>query len=396
MSISLDHSVAKEILFVQATNARRGKMTHVSNEWLQLVQQLGELCPHGKSATVIAALGTAILAKSTDVNVDIYSLLDRGESTNSYSARSLADNVWARHRAELDIDLGANGTNPLNNTPFIGKTRIDDISGVRNRKGWEFFLNCMDELQKIKSSVECQEALRGFIVARSRSLVSPLDFAPEIGDQLTQRSLIKTIENFVSANSEGGRRAQAAVAAMLDSVFGEMFVIVGVINDPDRRAPLDVSVKYYDIERASKASVVEHPTQSWLFTKPLNDSLCDTFHIACEVKDKPIEDYHVRSSIEKTVKDHAVRNLVFVAISKSQVTDVFDDVIQWAAKRGIKISVFCRWTDLYTACKCFAPVDGTIFEGKVFRRFIARCQELGVARSEVENLANRISADAID
>ena len=396
MSISLDHSAAKEILFEQSSNARRGKMTDVSSKWLQLVQQLGELCPHGKSATVIAALGTAILAKATNVEVDIYSLLDRGESANSYSARSLADNVWARHRAELDIDLGANGTNPLNNTPFIGKTRIDDISGVRNRKGWEFFLECMTELQKTNSSVQCQEALRGFIIARSRSLVSPLDFAPEIGDQLTQSLLIRIIEDFVYANSEGGRRAQAAAAAMLDSAFGELHVVVGVINDPDRRAPLDVSVKYNDNGTTSKANVGEHSSISSLRSKISSNSSCSIYHTAFEVKDKPIEDYHIRSSIEKTLKDHAVRNLVFVAVSRNQVADEFDNVVQWAAKRGVKISVFCRWTDLYTACKCFAPVDGTIFEGKVFRRFIERCQELGVDRGEVEHLAKSVSAEVSD
>jgi len=396
VSISLDHVAAKEILFEQVSNARRGKMTDVSNEWLQLVQKLGELCPHGKSATVIAALGTAILAKATNVNVDIYSLLDRGESANSYSARSLADNVWARHRAELDIDLGANGTNPLNNTPFIGKTRIDDISGVRNRKGWDFFLKCMNELQKLDSSVACEEALKGFIVARSRSLVSPLDFAPEIGDQLTQNLLIKIIDDFVSANSEGGRRAQAAAAAMLDATFGEMNVVVGVINDPDRRAPLDVSVKYNASGTTSIAKTGEHLSARGSISKTSFDSTGDTYHSAFEVKDKPIQDFHIRSSIEKTLKDHAVRNLVFVAVSRNQVADVFDNVVKWASKRGVKISVFCRWTDLYTACKCFAPVDGTIFEGKVFRRFIERCQELGVDRGEVEHLADSISAEVSD
>ncbi len=41
------------------------------------------------------------------------------------------------------------------------------------------------------------------------------------------------------------------------------------------------------------------------------ESLLGDFHTAFEVKDKPIVDYHIRSSIEKTVKDHAVRNLVF-------------------------------------------------------------------------------------
>jgi hypothetical protein len=393
VSISLDHSKAKEILFEHAANARLGKMSEISNEWLKRVQQLGDLCPHGRSATVIAALGTAILAKATDINVDVYSLLDRGESASSYSARSLADNVWARHRAELDIDLGANGTNPLNNTPFIGKTRIDDISGVRNRKGWAFFIECMEELRKIGSEADCKEALKGFIVARSRSLVAPLDVHPEFGDQLTQGELIDILESFVSANSEGGRRAQATAAAMLDSAFGDMYVLVGVINDPDRRTPLDVSVKYYEVGHSTTVSVDRNLSGYHSSLLATSNGLSNTFHTAFEIKDKPIQEYHVRSSIEKTVKDHAVRNLVFVAVGEDQATDVFDEVIQWAAKRGVKVSVFCNWINLYMACKCFAPIDGAIFEGKVFRRLIARCQELGVARGEIEQVVKRASRE---
>jgi hypothetical protein len=386
VSISLDHSKAKEILFEQAKLARLGQMSEIANEWLTLVSHLGDLCPHGKSATVIAALGTAILAKATDPNVDIYSLLDRGESPNSYSARSLADNVWARHRAELDIDLGANGTNPLNNTPFIGKTRIEDITGVRNRDGWNCFMECMKRLGRIASVVDTQEALKGFILARSRSLVAPLDIHPEVGDQLTQKLLVNAIEVFVSANSEGGRRAQAAVAAMLDALYGEAQVMVGVINDPDRRAPLDVSVKYYNEGSNSTFSIDENRGSEFTIVSP-KGGLSGSFHTALEVKDKPIADYHVRSSIEKTVKDHSVRNLVFVAVSRDQTALEFEDVIQWAAKRGVKVSVFCSWGQFYLACKCFAPVDGTIFEGKVFRRLIARSQELGVDRAEVERLS---------
>jgi len=397
VSISLDHSKAKEILFEQATKARLGQLSEISREWQDRVQRLGELCPHGKSATVIAALGTAILAKATDVNVDVYSLLDRGESANSYSARSLADNVWARHRAELDIDLGANGTNPLNNTPFIGKTRIDDITGVRNREGWKFFIECMEELRKIGSTVESQEALNGFIVARSRSLVAPIDMTPEIGDHLAQGALISILTDFVAENSEGGRRAQAATAAMLDAAFGDSNVFVGVINDPDRRAPLDVSVRYEAGSPKTALFVNENASSPYLpnakFTEV--ESLLGDFHTAFEVKDKPIVDYHIRSSIEKTVKDHAVRNLVFVAVSQDQVMLDFDEAIQWAAKRGVKVTIFSSWQDLYLACKCFAPADGKIFEGKVFRRLVSRSQLLGVNLSDIERLA-KLGIEKID
>lgn len=352
MSISVNHEKAKNILFEQDTAAREGAMTPLANTWRDRVAKLSDLCPHGKSSTVIAALGTALLAKATDSRVDVYSLLDRGEAKDSYSARSLADNVWARHRAELAIDLGANGTNPLNNTPFIGKTRIDEISGVRNKAGWAYFLECMAAAKGLSSSKESCEALRGFIVARRRSILSPIEIHPELGDSIPQSQLIQAINGFVADDSEGGRRAQAAVAAMLDVAFAPSLVVVGVINDPDRHAPLDVSV--------------------------INAE--GMFEMAFEVKDKPILDYHVRGSIEKTVKDHSVRNLAFVAISKNQSKSEFDSVIQWAAAYGVKATIFTDWESLYLACKCFASYCEQVYEGEVFRRTLVRCGELGVSR----------------
>lgn len=358
MSISLDHAVAKTILFEEATAARRGELTDLVGAWRDRVAKLGDLCPHGRSSTVVAALGTALLAKATNDRVDVYSLLDRGESADSYSARSLADDVWARHRAELEIDLGANGANPLNNTPFIGKTRIDEITGVRNQAGWDYFIECVEAAKALRTSAEARQAVRGFILARSRSLLPPLQIDPQAGDGLTESALVAAIARYVAADSEGGRRAQACVAALLDCVFGPDRVVVGVINDPDRHAPLDVSV-----------------------TDGGNG-----FFTAFEVKDKPVEGRHVRSSVEKTVKDHSLRNLSFVAISKQQRVKDFDDAIKWAAVHGVKVTVFLDWCALYQACKCLAPVADDVYEGRAFRRVLARGAELGVAQDGLEKL----------
>jgi hypothetical protein len=333
-------------------------MTDLVGAWRNRLVKLGVLCPHGKSSTVVAALGTALLAKATDQRVDVYAILGRGEAPDSYSARSLADNVWARHRAELDIDLGANGANPLNNTPFIGKTRIDEITGVRNRAGWECFMDCMRAIKALPSSAEAREALRGFILARSRSILPPVDVAPQEGDNLLVSDLIRAIDSYVAEDSEGGRRAQACVAAMLDAAFGPQRVVVGVINDPSRHAPLDVA---------------------------LTDGL-EGFAIAFEVRDKPVFDYHVRSSVEKTVKDHGLKNLAFVAVSKQQQTNNFDVVIRWAATHGVKITVFQIWQSLYFACKCFASATPEVFEGKVYRYMLRRGKEIGVARSGLEKV----------
>ncbi|MEX0725755.1 MAG: restriction endonuclease, SacI family [Planctomycetaceae bacterium] len=358
MAISIDHAAATEILFSESAAAGAGDLPKVADEWRERVNELGRLCPHRKSSTVIAALGTAILAKATDDRVDVYSLLDRGEAETSYSARSLADNVWARNRAKLEVDLGANGTNPLNNTPFIGKTRIDEITGVRNQEGWNIFIRCMEALRAVPDSKKAKLALRGFIAARRRVLLAEVDLDPRLGDNLTMHALESRIREYTEGDSEGGRRVQACVAGMLDAVFGVDRVVAGVINDPDRRAPLDVAVKN------------EH----------------GSFHVAYEVKDKPITDAHIRASVEKTMSSHGTRNLAFLAMSRRQKQTEFTDVMQWAAQRGVKITIILDWSTFLVACRCFAPVSNDVFEGRAFRYIIARARELGVRPEPLELL----------
>ena len=361
MAIRLDHSLSKRILFEETDLASRGETCEVATSWQTRVARLGELCPPRKSSTVIAALGTALLAKATDDRVDVYSLLDRGEAENSYSARSLADNVWARHRAELGVDLGANGANPLNNTPFIGKTRIDEISGVRNREGWTYFLECMKAASELESSSSARLALRGFLLARSKSVLVPINVEAEAGDSFTQSALVKALERFVSEDSEGGRRAQACASAVLDAVFGEDRVNAGKINDPDRRTPLDVAVHNADGEG---------------------------FAMAVEVKDKPIDGSSIIASIEKTVRDHGRINMVFLAMSSRQRETDFDLQEEWAKKFGVKFTVFFNLETFLIACKSFAPVSDAIFEGVVFRRLLQRGQELDVNRTALQSLLN--------
>src|SRR5207248_7646876 len=106
---------------------------------------------HRKSATFIASLATALLAKSVNDQVDAYCLLDREGGDRAYSARTLADVVLARHRAELGIDLGVNGPNPFNNTPFIGKASIREIVTAKNKNGLKYFKECIAAVDGMSS-----------------------------------------------------------------------------------------------------------------------------------------------------------------------------------------------------------------------------------------------------
>lgn len=86
MAIRLDHDRARHIL---VTEAERAESAPASEKWEQLVEELSQVC-EGSSKTHIAFLGTAILAKATDINVDPFSV-KAGAGTEA----------WVSHYAEV-------------------------------------------------------------------------------------------------------------------------------------------------------------------------------------------------------------------------------------------------------------------------------------------------------
>ena len=67
----------------------------VSAHWVSLIKSVVDAC-EGGSRTHIAALGTALLAKATNLQVDVFALKVKGGGEGAYSARSLAKEVLAR------------------------------------------------------------------------------------------------------------------------------------------------------------------------------------------------------------------------------------------------------------------------------------------------------------
>jgi hypothetical protein len=223
------------------------------------------------------------------------------------------------------------------------------------------FLECMKAADQLTSTDEARLALRGFIFSRRRSVLEPILFASEAGDALVPSELSTLISDYVQDDSEGGRRAQACAAAILDAACGSEGVVVGGIYDPDRRAPLDVALRGGDGE----------------------------FLIALEVKDKPIDESSVMASIEKTVRDHGLRTMAFIAVSRSQRQLDQDAITRWCNQRGVRVVIFYNWSSFLVACKFRSSADGRVFEGLVFRQLLVRGQQLNVDRVSLERIAAR-------
>jgi hypothetical protein len=89
------------------------------------------------------------------------------------------------------------------------------------------------------SSRRALVALAAFIRVRMAAAanVTGLDLR---GARLGLSTLISGIEDFITQNSEGGRRGQALAAAAFDLAFP--YVRTGRVNDPSRRHPGDVQI----------------------------------------------------------------------------------------------------------------------------------------------------------
>ena len=358
MTIKIDHDKARSVLLEEHDKHAKVIPDAIMNEWIERVSILTDLCPYRKSSTFIAVLGTAILAKTVEPDVDVYCLLERNGGARAYSARTLVDDVWAKERAILGIDIGANRGNPLNNTPFIGKASIDEIKNVRNVEGFKYFKDCLNQLDQYTSIDDAKAALRGFISVRKQDYSSIFKVGENAGDYLVIPTLLEAIKSLVEADSEEGRCAQAIAAGLLSLVYGKEAIDVGHINDPDRNFPLDILV--------SQGEPADNPTK-----------------IAVEVKDKPVGVAEILAAVEKARK-FGVTNVIYLAASQGQREDDFLLGYERARDQGCKLVLFTDWKSFTKACLSFTHMSGLDNFKLGFSIIGEYLQELGVSQGGVD------------
>src|ERR1700693_59468 len=154
-------------------------------------------------------------------------------NANAYSARTLCHTVLVPLAAELGFNIGVTGREPLNNQPYLRMTRLGDDTPVHQsgRAAFLFMLELVEELAKRKTSeLDVRRALRAFISVRSAYVPK---YRARAGDKLiTPEQLVVALKAFILDNSEGGKRAQAVVAGLIDVYAGVDRVESGRINDP--------------------------------------------------------------------------------------------------------------------------------------------------------------------
>ncbi len=243
--VRIDSSAAENLLRREFEAVAAGESVDAS--WQHKVEELSKLCEApGSSRTHIAFLGTAMVAKAVNLQADLLAIKPNHAegNPNAFSARTLCHTVLVPLSAELGFHIGVTGREPLNNQPYFRMKRLGDGTPVhaRARPAFNYMIGLGKELQRIRTHTEAKTALRSFLAVRRGYLPQyPGQKAEDL--RISEHSFLAAVAKFVGESSGGGRRAQAAVAELVDISAGEYRVANVRINDPSRHYPGDVAIR---------------------------------------------------------------------------------------------------------------------------------------------------------
>jgi hypothetical protein len=356
--MKIDYKHARQVLEEEAEQIRTIRL---NGFWVDIISRLSEEC-QVKNKTMIAMLGTAILAKATNLSVDVFSLqVGPDKNGKTYSARALCKEVLAANANRLGIDLGVTGREPLNNQPFFGKARVTEAMRVRSdaQASLATLVLALSELDKVKAESKARAVLRAFLQVRQR--VQARIFTTEgIGEDWDIDYLTSRIIDFVNEDSEGGKRAQAIAAGLFDILYGAELVDVRRINDPSRKFPGDIGIRARNDHR--------------------------TLERIIEVKDKPITFGDLTTLID-IVHNAGISKAAMLAVSGTQETIDIAASLRWAETRKIRFRVFIGWEEIVREALFWSEMPGMAV-GSAVRAISQRLAFYEVTKDGLRNWLN--------
>ncbi len=333
--------------------------------WRRRIESLEEACGDS-NLTFFAALGTAMLAKATDTDVDVFSL-KAGSSDRGYSARSLCQHVLAAYAPRLGIDLGVTGREPLNNSPFFRESTISDQLVVKpgQSPALATLLNCLRELDKIKTRRAAKGALRAFLSVRQRADTN-WTLNTDAANRVALRSYAKRVSAYVARRSENGRRAQAVAAGILDAAFGCDRVETGRINDPDARFVGDVVV-YSDDDKKQ----VQH---------------------SFEVRDKRVNDADLNHFTVR-LTEHGVSSGAMICPINDVIDESLVSAIEWAEDRNIILRLYPDWNEFVTEVFFWSSNEPSGLLSLATTSIFSRLRELEVSNDGIQEWVDSFTDD---
>ncbi|MFT4159596.1 restriction endonuclease, SacI family [Shinella sp.] len=363
--LSINHDQATAILRAEAAKASTDPGTKL---WRDKVDRLSKLCIEGKAITHIAFLGTILLARSVNRQADVKWIkpAHAKDAPNAFSARTLSEKVLVPVAAELGIHIGATGPQPLNNQPYFRMTYLGDDTPVHSkaRPAFEYMMLLVKEVEQMDVAA-ARDALRAYTSVRMGHAPK---YAPAAGTSaLSREALISAVIAFVGESSEGGKRAQAVVAGLLDVAFGEGRIITDRINSPSRRYPGDVCV--------------------------LVDAGSEEIERAFEVKDKPVTVTDIQIFGRKCL-EFAVRETAYVMVADGQPNLDANSIYAWSHDLGLGLTLYPKWPSLIQQCLFWGRVPSPDGAVDAVRRIRERLISIEASAISVDRWERLIAAAA--
>lgn len=371
--MSIDLVEAKAVLLAEAKNADEGP---INPKWQKAIEHFSDVC-ETSTLTHVAFLGTALLAKSVNIDTDVWAVKAGSRHPGAYSARSLCHGVIVPQAVRLGISLGVTGREPLNNQPYFQIQRLSRTTTVHAnaRPALQALCDLLDLAERLKSRAEVRAALRAFIFVRRQRNPSHGAFG------LTTRhtsidDLVDRIISFVAENSEGGKRAQGVAAGLLDAYAGPDRVLTSRVNDPSRHAPGDVCVlaSANAHQRENVLGVRDEPLQR---TGPyaIDQSRWEKVF---EIRDKPMQESDLYAFAHKCVSVGA-QDAGVLAVSANQKQIDMAEVTAWATQRGLALVVYLGWKPFVRQALFWAHAGAVTLARKAPQLIFDRLVELEVS-----------------
>lgn len=212
--------------------------TKLPATWIKRTEQLAE----SPSVAFIAAVGSVLLAKATDPQIDALVIQSREGSGGAFNLRAAATALGSKKRA-FGYDIGSSSDrDPINHGTLVGSTRWDVALGRIREDHKPFFQLILTWLVDVNrmSQKQATDALAAYI--RVRRKVAPgaavrlipvaMPNAPTLSD------LVRVLDGFVGANAEGGAAGMALVAAAYRAAGFD--ALLPSRNDPRR---IDIAIQ---------------------------------------------------------------------------------------------------------------------------------------------------------
>lgn len=288
--------------------------------WVERVEKLSGKVQYRISATCITMLGTAILAKALNPEVNLFwfkpTHVETIDKARSYSARTLCHSVLVPLSAEYGFSLGVSGREPLNNQPFFRMERLDDGTPINPaaQGAFDYMMELIKEVQALSTSAAAKRALHAFITVRRRYV---MQYATTGEARIaTLAAFVEAVTEFMLLGSAGGSHAQAIAAGVMDAALDPERVESGRINDPSRHYPGDICI----------------------WANPEREAVVR----AIEVRDKPVRASDVHIFVRRC-QTEGVQDCGVLMVAQGQ--SVLDEVVltEWADALNINIRLWHGW-----------------------------------------------------